>query len=96
MSEDAKQDHNGGGHGPGRDYEIVVNGEEVTVRDANVSYEEAVEIAYPGALANPDHVFRVDFEDAASKPRSGTLVAGGKVEVKKRGTEFSVIRSVRS
>jgi hypothetical protein len=78
------------------EFEVVVNAELHALRDAEVTFDEVVELAFPGGGANPDNIFRVDFEDAASKPHSGSLVKGGTVEVKKNGTEFSVIRSVRS
>ena len=45
---------------------------------------------------NPDIVFSVTFEKADSKPHQGTLAAGGKVTVKKKGTEFDVTQTNRS
>jgi hypothetical protein len=81
---------------PSDHHEIIVNGQPKPVHDANVTYEEVVDLAYPGGLSDPDAIFQVDFENAASNPHSGTLVAGGHTQVKQSGTEFSVIRSVRS
>lgn len=83
-------------HGNDHRFEIVVNAEAHDVRDANVTFNDAVELAYPGGGTNPDYIFRVDFENAASQPHSGTLAEGGHTQVKRSGTEFSVIRSVRS
>ena len=78
------------------DLVFVVNAQSKTVDDGTVTYKQVVELAYPGGTANPDLMFDVDFENAASKPRAGSLVDGHSVEVKRHGTEFSVIRSVRS
>lgn len=90
----AEKDKNDPGHH--ERFEIVVNAEAHDVRDANVTFDDAVELAYPGGSTNPDFVFRVDFENAVSQPHSGTLAEGGHTQVKRSGTEFSVIRSVRS
>lgn len=84
-------------HEPGKPgFNITVNAELHSVHDANVTFDEVVELAFPGSSANPDYIFRVDFENAASQPHSGALAKGGHTQVKKSGTEFSVIRSVRS
>jgi len=81
----------------GKDYEIIVNGTEHTVHINILSFDEIVEIAFPGHPANnPDIVFSVTFEHAESKPHQGTLAAGGKVEIKKHGTIFDVTQTNRS
>ena len=77
-------------------FEIVVNAEKVVVRDARVNWDQVVDLAFPGGREDPQAIFEVDFEDAASKPNSGPLAEGEHVEVERSGTEFSVIRSVRS
>jgi Multiubiquitin len=77
-------------------FEMVVNTNPTTVRQARVRYEDVVDLAYPGGRQDPNAMFDVDYEDAASQPHSGSLAEGGQVEVKRHGTEFSVIRSVRS
>lgn len=77
-------------------YLIVVDTVEHTVDHARVTWEQVVEFAYPGESGNPQYVFKVQYEDAASHPSSGALVKGGHVEVERRGTTFSVLRSVVS
>lgn len=77
-------------------FQIVVNTIEHPVHDANVSWSEVVELAYPGDSEKPEYVFKVQYEGAANQPHDGTLVKGGHVEVKKSGTVFSVLRSVVS
>jgi hypothetical protein len=61
-----------------------------------VTWKQVVDIAYPGQADDPQFVFKVHYEDAASHPTSGTLVKGNKVTVERSGTTFSVLRSVVS
>lgn len=70
------------------EYAIVVNGELAVVPHREVSYEEAVAIAYPEP--DPSTTYTVAYGHAASKPHEGFLVPGKVVEVKKAGTEFDV------
>jgi len=70
------------------EYAIVVNGELAVVPHREVSYEEAVTIAYPEP--DPNTTYTVTYSHAASAPHEGFLVPGAVVEVKKAGTEFDV------
>ncbi len=76
-------------------YEIVVNARVRVVNDKSVTYEQVVELAFPGSH-DPNVVFSMTFRHAASKPHSGELGAGGHVEVKKKGTIFNVTKAVQS
>lgn len=78
------------------EFEIIVDTVPRTVHDARVSWQQVVDLAYPGQSEDPQYVFKVQYVDAASHPSSGTLVKGGHVEVERRGTTFSVLRSVVS
>lgn len=77
-------------------FEIIVDTIPHTVHDSRVTWEQVVEIAYPGQSNDPQYVFKVQYEDAASQPTSGTLVKGKHVEVERSGTIFSVLRSLVS
>jgi hypothetical protein len=77
-------------------FEIVVDTVPHTVHDAKVTWEQVVEFGYPGQSGDPQYVFKVQYEDAASAPHSGPLVKGAHVEVERTGTTFSVLRSVVS
>jgi hypothetical protein len=70
------------------EYAIVVNGELAVVPHRDVSYEEAVAIAYP--QQDPGTTYTVAYNHAASEPHEGFLVPGKVIEVKKAGTEFDV------
>lgn len=77
-------------------FEIVVDTVKYAVHDAEVTWKQVVDIAYPGQADDPLMVFKVHYEDAASHPTSGTLVKGNFVTVERSGTTFSVLRSVVS
>jgi hypothetical protein len=77
-------------------YEIGVNGTSFTVQEARVGYDQVVDLAYPNGRSDPNAMFKVDYEDAHQHPKDGELDEGQSVEVKHKGTEFSVIRSIRS
>lgn len=86
--QDPSTDHDG--------FDIVVDTVHHTVRDPRVAWEQVVDFAYPGQANNPQYVFKVNYEDAASHPSAGTLLKGEHVEVRRTGTTFSVLRSVVS
>lgn len=77
-------------------FEIVVDTVEHTIDQAEVTWRQVVDLAYPGQADDPQYVFKVQYEDAASHPSSGTLVKGEHVEVERHGTIFSVLRSLVS
>jgi Multiubiquitin len=79
-----------------KDYEIVVNGTLADVERQEVSYEQVVNIAFPGQH-DPNVTYSVAYRNAdAPHGGSGILVAGGSVKVKKEGTSFNVTPSTRS
>ncbi len=84
-----------GAEHPGR-FEIVVDTVEHTIDQAEVTWRQVVDFAYPGPADDPRYVFKVQYEDAASHPSSETLVKGEHVEVERHGTIFSVLRSLVS
>ena len=79
-----------------KEFEIIVNGTKHEVQNQEVTFEEVVNIAFPGHPTGPDITFAVTFEHAESKPHKGTLAAGAKVTVKKHGTIFDVTQTNRS
>jgi cobalamin biosynthesis protein CobT len=69
-------------------FDIIVNAEEKTVDDENVSFEEVTKLAYP-TPPFAETMFTVTYRNA-KKPKEGTLVEGQSVEVKNHGTIFNV------
>ena len=76
-------------------FEIIVNARPQTVNHERVTFEQVVQLAFPGAPP-ANLAFSVTYRNAASKPPAGDLGAGGAVDVKKKGTIFNVSRTVQS
>jgi hypothetical protein len=76
-------------------FEIIVNSRPRTVTTRQVTFEQIVQLAFPGQHAI-NVVFSMTYRHAASNPPAGEMGAGGVVEVKKKGTVFNVTRTVQS
>ena len=76
-------------------FEIIVNSRLRTVSTRTVTFEQIVQLAFPGQH-EPNVVFSMTYRHAASTPHAGELGAGGSVDVKKKGTVFNVTRTVQS
>lgn len=81
---------------PENHYVIIVNTNSFVVEHEEVTFDEVVKIAFPQPPTGLDPEYTVSFEHAKSSPHFGDLTAGGKVTVKKHGTEFDVAHSNRS
>lgn len=77
-----------------RRYEITVNTRPRTVTGSLVTFDQIVQLAFPGTH-DSNVEFTMTYRHAASTPPSGELGAGGTVRVK-NGTIFNVTRTVRS
>jgi len=76
-------------------FEIIVNSRPRTVNARTVTFEQIVQLAFPGQH-EPNVVFSMTYRHAASTPHAGELGAGGSVDIKKKGTVFNVTRTVQS
>ncbi|CDI11769.1 multiubiquitin domain-containing protein [Agrobacterium pusense] len=76
-------------------FEIIVNSRPRTVNARTVTFEQIVQLAFPGQH-QPNVVFSMTYRHAASTPHAGELGVGGSVDVKKKGTVFNVTRTVQS
>ena len=76
-------------------FEIIVNSRPKTVSDRKVTFEQVVQLAFPGQH-DANVVFSMTFRHADSKPHTGELGKGGYVKVKPKGTIFNVGRTVQS
>ena len=63
-------------------YHIIVNGQQKTITTKTVSYEEVVELAFPDPITGPNIIYTVGYEDGPHHNPSGSLMPGGKVNVK--------------
>lgn len=78
-----------------KEIKIIVNGTRHTVSTDVLTFEDIVELAFPGHPTDPNIVFSVTYDKAESKPHEGTLAPGGKVTVK-NNTVFDVTQTNRS
>ncbi|MBD1995037.1 multiubiquitin domain-containing protein [Leptolyngbya sp. FACHB-541] len=79
---------------PTLEIEIIVNSRPKVVTGSEVTYEQIVQLAFPGSH-NPNFVFSITYRKAASVPPSGELGAGGIVKIK-QGTIFNVTQTDKS
>lgn len=80
---------------PALTFEIIVNSRQHVVPTKQVTFEQVVQLAFPGQQQEPDAVFSMTYRHAVSKPHAGELGPGGTVEVKK-GTVFNVTKTIKS
>lgn len=80
---------------PKTDYEIIVNARPRIVHEEDVTFEQVVQLAFPGPHG-PNITFSMTYRHAASSPHAGELGAGGVVEVKHKGTIFNVTKTDKS
>ena len=78
-----------------RNTEIIVNSRPREIHGHEATFEQVVQLAFPGGAADQNTVYSMTYRHAASNPHAGELGPGGKVEVK-NGTIFNVTRTVRS
>lgn len=79
---------------PPVEIEIIVNTRPRLVRGPTVTFEQIVELAFPGPH-EANVTFSMTYRKAASKPHAGELGAHGSVTIK-QGTVFNVTRTVQS
>jgi hypothetical protein len=79
---------------PTQEIEIIVNARPKVVSGSNVTFEQIVEIAFPGSH-NPNSVFTITYRKAASLPPEGSLSIGQSVKIK-TGTIFNVTPTDKS
>ncbi len=75
--------------------EIVVDGQQKSVPTHDVTWNEVVDLAFPGERQNPDLTFVVTYSDAAHD-KSGILAQDATVRVKEKDTSFNVAKHRRS
>ncbi|MHB8499513.1 MAG: multiubiquitin domain-containing protein [Candidatus Acidiferrales bacterium] len=75
-------------------YEITVNGTHEIVPSETVAYDQVTKLAYPTPPA-PNTTYTVTYRNAEDN-KSGSLVEGGSIEVKRRSTIFNVDPTTKS
>ena len=75
---------------------IIINGQSKVVTSRIVTWDEVVDLAFPGQRNDPNLMFVVTYEETEESKHDGTLAVGGIVRVKKEGTVFYVAGRRRS
>lgn len=81
---------------PPPEFEVIVNARPHILAEQTVTYEMVVQLAYPGCQSQGNVTFSMTYRHAASRPHSGELGPGGTVKVKRKGTVFNVVRTIKS
>lgn len=76
-----------------RDTTIVINTVEVKIHQKSLTYQELVELAYPGDVPNPGKVYEITY--SSDHGPSGKVGVGGTVKIKE-GMVFHVGLTNRS
>ena len=86
-----ENEHTDGAPGQNKTYAIVINGQQVTVNEHRISYEQVVRLAFPGGPF--DILYSVTY--AKQHGHDGTLAPGQETTVHE-GMSFNVIKTNRS
>lgn len=95
MAVDAEQQNQNETEAHKHPIEIVVDGQQKTVPNRDVSWDEVVDLAFPGERQNDQLTFVVTYSNAAHD-KSGILAQGATVRVKEKDTSFNVAKHRRS
>jgi Multiubiquitin len=76
---------------PDKRYTIIVNGTQELWTDHRISYQQLVQLAYPGSP--PEELYSINY--ATPQGRDGMLAPGQSTEVRD-GMSFNVIKTNRS
>lgn len=77
------------------EYRVIVNGRQKTVDSDEVTFEEAIRLAFDQPPSGPYIVFTVSYRNGAGRPPEGRLVAGQGVKIQD-GTIFNVTATDKS
>lgn len=81
---------------PVKNYVVVVNSRDEPVPAKFVTFEQVVQLAFPGAPVESNVKYSMTYRNVASNPHAGELGEGGTVEVKHEGSIFNVTKTVQS
>lgn len=76
-------------------FTIVVNATERTVTSKVITFDEVVNLAYPGGASDPNRSFSVTFRKSEESKHDGTMVEGDTIKIKD-GTVFNVTPTTKS
>jgi hypothetical protein len=74
---------------------IIVNGRPMHVDGDEITYEQLVELVYPGLPADPNRVITITYRGGPRENPQGTLSPGYHLKLK-GGMKFNVVATVKS
>lgn len=74
---------------------VIVNGRERDVESEELTFDQAVQLAFDQPSAGKDTMFTVTFRNGGGRQTDGSIVAGGSVKVQD-GTVFHVTATDKS
>lgn len=78
-----------------KEYTIVVNAQQKQVTTKELTFDQVVDLAFPGGPRGGNWVFTVTYRKGDGKKTEGTLAVGENVKVKE-GTVFNVTATDKS
>ena len=78
-----------------REYKIIVNTRDKTVKGEDITYDHVVKLAFPEPPPGGEIIYTVTYRDGPKENPEGTMVAGDTVEIKD-GMIFNVTWTDRS
>ncbi len=87
---DAKQDH-----GRNKEFTIVVNAQPKSVAGRELSFEQVVDLAFPGVPQGGNRIYTVTYRRGEGNKPEGSLIAGETVKIKE-GIVFNVTPTDKS
>jgi|ERR1022692_2128337 hypothetical protein len=81
--------------GAPKTYTVYINGQEKVLTSKTVTFEQLVALAFPTPPTGPNILFTISYEDGPHANPMGSLMPGGKVQVKE-GMIFNVTPTDKS
>lgn len=82
--------------GDDKDVEVIVNGQQMTVPDKTVTFEQITALAFPEHVGNADIVYTVSYSKSDHDHKPAGVLAEGESVKAKRGTIFDVTATNKS
>jgi hypothetical protein len=82
-------------HGHDKVFAIIVNAQEKQVTGRELTFEQVVDLAFPGGPRGGNRIYTVTYRRGEGKKPEGTLVAGESVKIKE-GMIFNVTPTDKS
>lgn len=82
-------------HGHDKEFTIIVNAQEKQVTGKELTFEQVVNLAFPGGPQGGNRVYTVTYRRGEGNKPEGSLIAGESVKIKK-GMIFNVAATDKS